>query len=334
MSIKVLTPGLLTSLQDLGRNGYQKYGVIVSGGMDGYSLRLANMLVGNEEGEAVLEMTLMGSSLLIEEDHLLAITGGDLSPTINGQPVPMGRPVLVKQGSILRFGACKSGCRAYAAVRGGYDIPEVMGSKSTYIRAGIGGYQGRALLAGDVISVRLPETPDLPLLASLYKKLEGHSFVSTSWYAGRSYIHQRSQEYLIRVMPSKQFEFFTSDSREQFFQQAFTITTQSDRMGYRLAGPLLQLTEPLEMVSEAVALGTIQVPPDGNPIVLLADRQTVGGYPKMAQVARVDIAALAQIKPGGKIRFQEISLAEAERLYVTREEEMEQLKMAIQYDLS
>jgi antagonist of KipI len=333
MSIQVVTPGLLTSLQDLGRYGYQKYGVIVSGGMDSYSLRLANLLVGNEEGEAVLEMTLVGPTLLIEEDVLLAITGGDLSPTINSQPIPMGRPVLVKQGSILKFGACQSGCRAYVAVRGGYDIPEVMGSKSTYIRAGIGGYQGRALLAGDVLSVKLPQA-DLPLLASLSKKLGSHFFVSTSWYAGKSNISQRSQEYTIRVMPSSQFEFFTSDSREQFFQQNFKITTQSDRMGYRLAGPLLQLTQPLEMVSEAVALGTVQVPPDGNPIVLLADRQTVGGYPKIAQVAGVDIANLAQIKPGGTILFQAISLAEAERLYVAREEEMEQLKVAIQYHLS
>jgi antagonist of KipI len=334
MSIKVLTPGLLTSLQDLGRYGYQKHGVIVSGAMDAYSLRLANLLVGNEEGEAVLEITLMGPSLLIEEDHLLAITGGDLSPTINGLSVPMGRPVLVKQGSVLKFGACTSGCRAYLAVRGGYDIPEVMGSKSTYIRAGIGGYQGRALLAGDVIAAAAPKTPDLPFMVSLRKKLGANSFAAMSWYAGKFYIHQRSQEYTIRVMPSSQFEFFTSASREQFFQQAFTITTQSDRMGYRLKGPDLQLTEPLEMVSEAVALGTIQVPPDGNPIVLLADRQTVGGYPKIAQVACVDIANLAQIKPGGKILFQKISVAEAESLYVAREEEMEQLKMAIQYYLS
>jgi antagonist of KipI len=333
MSIKVVTPGLLTSLQDLGRYGYQKYGVIVSGGMDSYSLRLANLLVGNEEGEAALEITLAGPTLLVEEDILLSITGGDLSPTINDQPIPMGRPILVKQGSLLKFGACKSGCRAYLAVRGGYDIPEVMGSKSTYIRAGIGGYQGRALLAGDVLSVKTPQT-DLPLLAALSKKLGSHSFSAASWYAGKFYTSQRAEEYTIRVMPSSQFEFFTADSREQLFQKAFKITTQSDRMGYRLAGALLQLTEPLEMVSEAVALGTIQVPPDGNPIVLLADRQTVGGYPKIAQVAGVDIANLAQIKPGRMIRFQEICLAEAERLYVAREEEIKQLKIAIQYHLS
>ena len=333
MSIKVMTPGLLTSIQDLGRSGYQKYGVIVSGGMDSYSLRLANLLVGNEEGEGVLEITLVGPTLLLEEDVLLAITGGNLSPTINGQPIPTGRPILVKQGSILKFGVCQSGCRAYLAVRGGYNIPEVMGSKSTYIRAGIGGYQGRALLAGDVLSVKELQA-DLPLLVSLSKKLGSHSFSFTSWYVGKFYTPQKFQEYIIRVMPSSQFEFFTSDSREQFFQQAFKITTQSDRMGYRLAGPRLRLTEPLEMVSEAVALGTIQVPPDGNPIVLLADRQTVGGYPKIAQVAGVDNANLAQIKPGGTILFQEISLAEAEGLYMAREEEMEQLKIVIQYHLS
>ena len=333
MSIKVMKPGLLTSIQDLGRFGYQKYGVIVSGGMDSYSLRLANLLVGNEEGEGVLEITLVGPTLLLEEDILLAITGGDLSPTINGQPIPRGRPILVKQGSVLKFGACQSGCRAYLAVRGGYNIPEVMGSKSTYIRAGIGGYQGRALLEGDILSVKALQR-DLPLLVSLSKKLGNRSFSFTSWYVENFYTPQKSQEYIIRAMPSSQFEFFTLDSREQFFRQAFRITTQSDRMGYRLAGPRLQLTEPLEMISEAVALGTIQVPPEGNPIILLADRQTVGGYPKFAQVAGVDNAKLAQIKPGGTILFQEISLAEAEGLYLAKEEKMEQLKIAIQYHLS
>ena len=332
MSIKVLTPGLLTSIQDLGRYGYQKYGVIVSGGMDAYSLRLANLLVGNEEGEAVIEMTLMGPSLLLEEDLLLAITGGDLSPTINEEPVPQGRPVLVRKGSVLKFGALKSGCRSYLAVRGGYDIPEVMGSKSTYLRAGIGGYQGRALVQGDILSLGLA-CPS-PFVESLVRAMGSSSFAFPSWYVGRSYVLQKSQEYRVRVIPNSQFSLFSPDSRKQFLQQPFQVTTQSDRMGYRLSGASLQLTEPLEMVSEAVALGTIQVPPDGNPIILLADRQTVGGYPKIAQVAGVDISTLAQIKPGGKIRFEEISLAEAEGLYAAREADIQRINITIQLQLA
>lgn len=332
MSIKVLSPGLLTSIQDLGRYGYQKYGVIVSGGMDTYALRLANLLVGNEEGEATLEMTLMGPSLLLEADLLLAITGGDLSPTINGESVPQGRPVLVRKGSVLKFGALKSGCRSYLAVRGGYDIPEIMGSKSTYLRAKIGGYQGRALLQGDILPVRC--SSPLPLAESLEKTMGSRSFAFPSWYVGKSYVSETSQEYKVRVIPNSQFPLFSPDSRKQLFQQPFQVTTQSDRMGYRLSGASLQLTEPLEMVSEAVALGTIQVPPDGNPIILLADRQTVGGYPKIAQVAGADISTVAQIKPGSRIRFVEISLAEAERLYAAREADIQRITITVQSQLA
>jgi len=334
MSITVLRPGLLTSIQDLGRYGYQKYGVIVSGGMDSYALRLANLLVGNEEGEALLEMTLMGPWLLVEKDILIAITGGDLSPTINGESIPMWRPVYIKGGSILQFGACMSGCRSYLAVAGGYEIPEVMGSKSTYLRAGIGGFQGRALVQGDSIELRAPQEISFRLVESLKKRLLSHSFISTSWHIKKPLMTRNSKQSTVRVTTGSQFEYFTPESKKQLFQCPFRVTTQSDRMGYRLSGPVLQLEEPLEMVSEAVALGTIQVPPDGNPILLLADRQTVGGYPKIAQAATVDVSIVAQIKPGGLILFQEISLAEAEQLYVARETEIENLGIAIQLKMS
>ena len=150
MSMRVIKPGLLTSIQDLGRKGFQQHGVIVSGAMDPYSLRIANMLVGNEEGEAALEITLLGPTLIIEKDCLIAITGGNLSPTINGEAVPMWRPIFVKKGAVLAFCGCQSGCRAYLSVAGGYSIPSIMNSKSTYLRAGMGGYKGRALQVDDV----------------------------------------------------------------------------------------------------------------------------------------------------------------------------------------
>lgn len=330
MSMTVLRPGLLSSIQDLGRYGFQKYGVIVSGALDSYALRVANILVGNEEGQGALEMTLMGPTLRLEQDMLLAITGGDMAPAINGAAVPMWRPVYVKQGSVLAFRGSKPGCRSYLAVAGGYDIPVVMGSKSTYLRAGIGGFHGRALQQDDVLAGQnsLSEQADR-LSKQLAAKLQGHAFAATAWYAAKEHIPQIAQPISVRVTCGSQYEHFTAASKAQFFGQPFQVTTQSDRMGYRLSGPVLTLSEPLEMISEAVALGTIQVPPDGNPIVLLADRQTAGGYPKIAQVAAVDVALIAQTRPGAQIKFQEISLKEAEQLYLEREGYLQQLKQAI-----
>ncbi|MBP2637326.1 MAG: urea amidolyase related protein [Firmicutes bacterium] len=330
MSMTVIRPGLLSSIQDQGRYGFQKYGVIVSGTMDSYALRVANILVGNEESEGVLEMTLMGPTLKLEQDMLIAITGGDMVPTINSVPVPMWRPVYVKQGSVLAFKGCRPGCRSYLAVAGGYDIPSVMGSKSTYLRAGIGGFGGRALQQDDVLPVQNSlSTRARRLLKQLSISIQDKEFAAADWCAAKAHILHSSQPITVRVTSGSQYEYFSPESKEQFFSQPFRVTPQSDRMGYRLAGPELTLSQPLEMISEAVALGTVQVPPDGNPIILLADRQTAGGYPKIAQIAAVDVAIIAQTRPGEQIRFQEISLQEAQRLYLEREEYLHQLRQAI-----
>lgn len=329
MSVKVLRPGLLTTVQDLGRYGYQKHGVIVSGAMDSRSMRLANLLVGNPEGEAVLEMTLLGPTLRLTRDTLLAITGGDLSPEIEGEKLPMRKPVWVKGGSVLKFGACRSGYRAYLAFAGGLDIPEVMGSKSTYLRAGIGGYQGRALKEGDEIGVKTPTGQSLTWLKKVPDNPSGCSFASTSWFIAGESIPKGSKPVRIRATKGSQFENFTKDSQAQFFSDTFKLSAQSDRMGYRLSGLAMNLTQKLEMISEAVALGTVQVPPDGNPIILLADRQTVGGYPRIAQVAVADIPLIAQLKPGDFIQFEEIALTEAEQLYREKEKFIQEVKTAI-----
>jgi len=329
VSIKVIRPGLLTTVQDLGRYGYQKHGVIVSGAMDSYSLRLANLLVGNKESEAALEITLMGPSLIIEKGTLFSITGGDLSPTINGEPVPLWRPVYLREKSVLQFGACKSGCRAYLTVAGGYKIPEIMGSKSTYQRAGIGGFKGRILQKDDVLEVGDLREESIHIIKQLKKESLSNTFVSTAWYLGSGLIPKDSEHTTVRVMPGREFEEFSEESKNEFFNSPFDITPQSDRMGYRLSGVTLKLQEPLEMISEAVSLGTIQVPPDGNPIILLADRQTTGGYPKIGQLAAVDISRIAQVKPGDKIMFKKISLGEAEKLYIDREKYIRSLKTAV-----
>lgn len=326
MSITVLKPGLLTNIQDLGRTGYQKHGIIVSGAMDSYSLRIANILVGNEENEAAIEITLLGPSLIIEEGTLISITGANLSPTIDGKAVPMYRPIYLRKKSILKFGGCKSGCRAYLAVAGGYKIPKVMESKSTYIRAGIGGFKGRALKKNDVIELNLRSGLSKKIEAYLSSKNLGSAFTYPSWFLERK---NCDSDDFIRVIHERQFNEFTWESQENFFNNKFGISTQSDRMGYRLGGNELKLKSQLEMISEPVSFGTIQVPPDGNPIILLADRQTTGGYPKIAKVADVDIHKVVQKKPGEFLKFKEISLEAAERLYIERERYIKNLKVAV-----
>lgn len=331
MSITVIRPGLLTTIQDLGRYGYQKHGVIVSGAMDAYSLRLGNLLVGNNDSEAGLEISLMGPELEIDKHTLLAITGADLSPTINGEPVPMWKPVYLHKKGVLQFGGCKSGARAYLTIAGGFDVPAVMGSKSTYIRAGIGGYKGRQLQKEDLLKIKSPQKKSIKIIKHLDNTAIGKLFSTTSWHIKREHINHSSKPIKIRVMRDRQFNEFTLDSREKFFNTPFKVTVQSDRMGYRLSGTKLGLESPLEMISEAVSLGTIQVPPDGNPIILLADRQTIGGYPKIAQVAAVDIHKVVQVKPGEEILFEEISLEEAEKFYMEREKHIQIIKKAIKW---
>lgn len=333
MSIKVISPGLLTTIQDCGRIGYQKHGIIASGVMDRYSFRIANILLDNDENEGVLEITFMGPTLAFQADTLIAITGGDLSPSINGEAVPMWRPVLVKKDSILSFGMMKAGARAYLAVAGGFDIPVVMGSKSTYIRAGLGGFKGRALAKEDLLLTLQTKSHLDKFKAVLRKQSEQGSFVTTPWYFAPTHIPATSEAIAVRVTRGNQMQHFTDESIQDFFRKPYTVTPESDRMGYRLAGEVVKLTEPLEMISEAVSFGTIQAPPDGNPIILLADRQTAGGYPKFAQVTVVDLAVIAQICPGNTIAFVEVSLKEAEALYLQREAEVSEVKQAIKFYL-
>lgn len=333
MKMEVLSPGLMTSVQDLGRHGHQKHGVIVSGAMDSYALRIANLLVGNSEGEAALEITLVGPKLKLQKGTLLALTGGDLSPVIEGKAVPMWRPVYIKQDCVLKFGACRAGCRVYLAVAGAYNIPDVMGSKSTYLRAGIGGFQGRTLQKGDRLETNAASETAHRMIRHLAKTSGTPFFAAPSWYADKGYISSTAKPIKIRVMTGRQFEFFTHNSQNRLFSQPFLITTQSDRMGYRLSGEELKLEQHLEMISEAVAFGTVQVPPDGNPIILLADRQTAGGYPKIAQVAMIDISRLAQAKPGSTLLFTKVSVKEAEQLYLNRERGIETFKRALSLKL-
>jgi biotin-dependent carboxylase uncharacterized domain len=328
VSISVLNPGLQSTIQDLGRHGYQKYGVIVSGAMDSYAMRLANIAVGNNENEGVLEITMIGPSLELEMGTLISITGGNISPTINGKKIPMGRPVYIKEDCVLNFGACLAGCRSYLAIAGGFDVPKVMESKSTYLRAQFGGFNGRALKKGDILNIGAKSVAAIKIIKKLQEINQKGEFVATSWYVGDS-TAENTNSTIIRVFKDRQFDNISDVSINKFFNSEFNVDNKSDRMGYRLCGEKIELKERLEMISEEVSIGTIQIPPDGNPIILLADRQTTGGYPKLAHVASVDIQKIVQLKPNSKIKFKQITLKEAERLYFERERYIDELKKAI-----
>jgi antagonist of KipI len=326
VGFKVEKPGLLTTVQDLGRTGYRQEGVLVSGAIDAMAHSIANLLVGNPESAPTLEFTLIGPSLRIETDLVFAITGGNFTVQINGTSVSTWRSIAVKKGALLEIKASKSGCRGYLAVAGGMNVPLVLGSSSTYLRANLGGFEGRALQAGDEITYHAPASTHL-LLAEL--QMSSSAFVQAKWYPSPEMLPQYQNEPVIRMLKGPEYEWFTPESQEAFWEQSFSVTTQADRMGYRLTGPALTLKSPKELLSTAVTFGTVQVPAQGQPIVLMADHQTTGGYPRIAQVITADLPILAQVQPGQQLRFQEISLAEAYQLYFRQEQKMNQLKTTI-----
>jgi antagonist of KipI len=329
MALEILKPGLLTTIQDTGRFGFQKDGIIVSGAMDTFALRVANILAGNPQQQAALEITLTGPTIRFTEDHIIALTGADLSPAINGEAISLWRPILVKAGSILEFGQPKLGCRTYLAISGGFAIPKVMGSYSTYLRAGIGGFNGRALQTGDLIPCQDTTPQGTALLRESASALHAHGYTYSSWTPDPQRYPDYQASPTIRAVYGQECELFTDMSREQLWSERFQVSLQSDRMGYRLQGVSLTLTEPIELISTAVAFGTVQVPPDGQPIILMADHQTTGGYPRIAQAISADLPILAQVVPGQTIQLQQVTLEEAQQLYIRQEQHIGQLERAI-----
>ncbi|MTH52844.1 5-oxoprolinase/urea amidolyase family protein [Bacillus mangrovi] len=322
MSLQILQSGLFSTIQDLGRTGYQKYGVIKSGAMDMYAHRMANMLTGNPESSATIEMTLLGPTIEFTEDVLIALTGGNLSPKINSQPIPMWRPVFVKAGAKLEFGAPVSGCRTYMAAAGGYDIEPQLGSRSTYVKAGIGGLNGRPLKEKDILKVN-----PSPLLDQLAGKAQDVSVLPAKWHVKPNYTENGK---IIQYIEGREYSWFSEEAHKAFNEEEFALTSQSDRMGFRIEGPSLTLKENRELLSEAVGFGTIQVPSGGQPIILMADHQTTGGYPKIGQVIAESLPILAQRKPGERIRFEKTSIQHALDLLLKKEKELEFIRKMIQ----
>ena len=297
VGLAVLDGGLLTTVQDLGRQGFQAYGVPVAGAMDPFALQAANAMVGNPLGEAALELTVVGPRLRATAACAVGLAGADLGARLNGQAIAPWQAYLLAAGDVLEFGGPLSGCRAYLAVAGGLDLPLVLGSRSTYLRGGFGGVEGRALRAGDVLSLRAPGAGALPL--------RGRGFTPPAY----------SPEPVVRVVLGPQADRFTPAGLETFLGNTYAVSGNSDRMGARLQGPTIAHSRGPDVISDGIVLGAVQVPGDGQPIIMLADRQTTGGYTKIATVIGADIHHLAQCLPGaGRLRFQAVDVAEAVRL--------------------
>ncbi|MFV9474744.1 biotin-dependent carboxyltransferase family protein [Advenella sp. RU8] len=312
MSIQVISPGVLSTFQDEGRHRFQSIGVPVGGVMNQSSLRLANLLAGNPPSETVLEITLSGPRLLFEEDACIAFSGAPIHAFANDTPIPVNRPFLIQAGQTLHFrpDPRSAMARTCLAVHGGFELPAMMGSCSTDLKNRLGGYHGRALKKQDRIEIKKP-------LASQHRQTLLDFFNALEIYLPANLGLQKKHG--IRVIKGYHWDHFTRESQARFLNDSFRITPQSERMGYRLQGPVLALQSPLQILSEPTAFGSIQVPPDGNPIILMADRQTTGGYPKIANVISADLPVLAQMLPGEHCTFSLLDLKEAQRLMLDRE---------------
>jgi biotin-dependent carboxylase-like uncharacterized protein len=298
--LKVVAPGLMTTLQDLGRPGYQRLGIPVSGALDGVSLRAANLLAGNAPGMGALEIAYQGPTLAVEAESIrVAYAGGTAAIDIladegasSGERLQPLQSARLRKGQILRIGALSGSAVGYLAIEGGFDVAPVLGSQSTLARAGLGGLKGRPLRAGDTLSLKQERTEDRQerTLPSLALAPPPH----------------------IRVLLGPQDDYFSSEGKRTLLQSVYTVSPASDRMGMRLAGPALEHARGYNIVSDGTGPGSIQVPGNGLPIVLLADRQTTGGYPKIATVISADMPALGRLMPGARVAFKAVDIAAAE----------------------
>lgn len=303
MGLVVKKPGVITTIQDNGRYGFQGSGFSTNGVMDHRAFAIANLLVENEPNAPVLEFALAGPTVRFTTNTFVAITGGDFSPTLDGEPVPMYAAIMVHRGSILRFKASRTGCYGYLAIAGNsMRVPEVMGSRSTNLKCEFGGWKGRALTIGDYVPFTTKSVDFLPNLGS--HRIEGDN----------DFYGFGHDEVTLRVVPGPQENMFTDAGTETFYSQTYTTTTKCDRMGYRLDGPEIETKHGSDIISDGIAFGAVQVPSHGRPIIMLADRQTTGGYAKIGTIASVDIPKLVQRPPGSKVRFEPISVQEAQQL--------------------
>ncbi|MEG1825421.1 MAG: biotin-dependent carboxyltransferase family protein [Cloacibacillus sp.] len=299
MELTVKKPGMLTTVQDLGRWGFQSSGVPVAGAMDLPALKIGNAMLGNDENAAALEVTLVGPELAVCGCGAAVFAGAELGFSVNGKKIGSWRAAVLQDGDVISFaGPCGAGCRGMLCFAGGVDVPPVMGSRSTFTRAKIGGVEGRALKAGDVIKTQEP--------AALWKRLDGFAVDAAS-------LPVNPKEEPLLIIKGLQQDAFTEEGEKTLFDSEYLISAQSDRMGCRMEGPEVKHTESgADIVSDAIPLGAVQIPAHGMPIIMMADRQTTGGYTKIGVLAPLSIAALAQKMPGETVRFRRAEIADGE----------------------
>ena len=302
--IEVHAPGLLTTVQDLGREGFGPMGVSASGAADPVALRIGNRLVGNAEGAAGLEMALLGGNFVFPERAVVALTGSEFGPTLDNEPIEMWKSVEIRQGQTLRLGATRAGARCYLCMRGGIDVKLFLGSASTHLLSGLGGFQGRALRAGDVLKIGAA--------SGSFRTFRKRSVSARA-------VAQLAPRKILRVTPGPQSDWFSQKVQEAFYAGTYRVTEESNRMGLRLQGAAISSTAGGEMTSEGVSLGAVQITAGGLPIILFVEQQTTGGYPKIANVISADLSSLGQLRPRDEIRFELVEMEAARALFFAQE---------------
>jgi antagonist of KipI len=319
MSLKITRQGILDTVQDCGRYGHQYLGINCNGAMDKFSMQLSNALLGNELQSPVIEIHFPSSQIQFEKETIICITGADFLPTINGQAIPLHHPIGISKKGLLKFEKLQSGARCYISFLNGLQLEQWMNSYSTNLKAEVGGYRGRNLLKGDIVSFQEP--------LNISKLLYGKDFVILPWKAN-DVVDTRSE---IEFIIGSEWHWLRKDAQELFQEQWFQITNEADRMGYKLAGQILNAKVQDQLVSSAVCFGTVQLLPGGQLIVLMADHQTAGGYPRIAHVISAHLPILAQKKPNDVIKFKITSLEEAEKKLVNQKKYLHQLQFACKF---
>lgn len=326
MSLTIVKAGIFDTVQDLGRPGYGNWGINPGGVMDRYAAQLSNILVGNDPGEVVIEMHYPGPQILFDQNALLSITGADFTPVINDQPVSLWQPILVRKNTLLQFTQWKQGARCYLAIHGGLTIKKWLDSYSTNMKAGMGGWMGRRLEKGDEINFGQSSI----YYAGLLKK--ERDLQPLGWKAAYAKVYDQPNEILF--MPGPEWDQLHNISKNDIEHEAFSIHSLSDRMGYFLKGIPITSTVKSEMLSAGVSFGTIQLLPNGQLVILMADHQTTGGYPRLGNIVSAHLPKLAQLRPGDEVKFTRTDISTAEKLLYSHQQELNIIQRACRCNLN